>query len=66
MSLKKSQGCISGEYIIPYPPGIPLIIPGERINAEVIQQVIDIIDNGGEILGLNDKNYKWIGIIGER
>lgn len=28
---KESQGCISGEYIIPYPPGIPLVVPGEKL-----------------------------------
>ena len=60
---KKSQGFVSGEYIIPYPPGVPLIIPGEKINAEIILQVVDVIDNGGEILGLNDSNCKWIEII---
>ncbi len=61
--LKKSQGFISGEYVIPYPPGIPLIIPGEKINTEIILQVMDVIDNGGEVLGLNDSSCKWIEII---
>jgi arginine/lysine/ornithine decarboxylase len=27
---------VSAEQITPYPPGIPAIIPGERITAEVI------------------------------
>lgn len=59
---QKSQDLISGEYVIPYPPGIPLIIPGEKINAEIIQQVIDIINNGGEVLGLKDNSCKWIEV----
>ncbi|HZJ77126.1 MAG TPA: aminotransferase class I/II-fold pyridoxal phosphate-dependent enzyme, partial [Oscillospiraceae bacterium] len=60
---EKSEGLISGEYIIPYPPGIPLIIPGEKISTEIIQRVIDIIKNGGEILGLNDSSCKWINVV---
>ncbi len=32
--LLKSLGAISGDIICPYPPGIPLIVPGERINQE--------------------------------
>ncbi|HZX21795.1 MAG TPA: aminotransferase class I/II-fold pyridoxal phosphate-dependent enzyme [Clostridia bacterium] len=60
---EKSQGCISGEYIIPYPPGIPLVVPGERISDEIIQQVMSIIDGGGEILGLCDSSCRWIEAI---
>jgi arginine decarboxylase len=60
---KESQGCISGEYIIPYPPGIPLVVPGEKINDEIIQQVMYIIDDGGEILGLCDEDCEWIKTI---
>ena len=32
--LSKSLGKISGDIICPYPPGIPLIVPGERIDIE--------------------------------
>ena len=60
---EKSQGYVSREYIIPYPPGIPLIMPGERINDEIIQKVIYVINNGGKILGLNDSSCRWIEVI---
>ncbi|GAB6107533.1 aminotransferase class I/II-fold pyridoxal phosphate-dependent enzyme [Fusibacter bizertensis] len=29
-------GCIAAEYIIPYPPGIPILVPGERITKAVV------------------------------
>jgi len=32
----KAAGRISAEQITPYPPGIPVIIPGERITAELL------------------------------
>ena len=32
----KAAGRISAEQITPYPPGIPVIIPGERITAEIL------------------------------
>ena len=32
--LVESFGKISGDIICPYPPGIPLIVPGERIDKE--------------------------------
>ena len=39
--LANSLGKVSGDIICPYPPGIPLIVPGERIN----QERIDWIEN---------------------
>lgn len=59
----KSHGYVSGEYITPYPPGVPLVMPGEKINNGIIQQVIYIINNGGKVLGLNDSIYRWIEVI---
>ena len=35
----QSLNKISGEIICPYPPGIPLIVPGERINKERINWI---------------------------
>jgi len=32
-----SIGEISAEYIIPYPPGIPILVPGERIHKETLK-----------------------------
>jgi arginine decarboxylase len=32
----KAAGRICAEQITPYPPGIPVIIPGERITAELL------------------------------
>ncbi|MFM9072737.1 MAG: lysine decarboxylase, partial [Cyanobium sp.] len=32
--LGESVGGIAAEPLVPYPPGIPLLVPGERIDAE--------------------------------
>ena len=37
--LTESLGKISGDIICPYPPGIPLIVPGERIDKERIEWI---------------------------
>lgn len=33
---EKTEGRVSADYITPYPPGIPLVVPGEIISADVI------------------------------
>lgn len=30
---------ISNQYIIPYPPGVPLVVPGEKINTEMLNKL---------------------------
>lgn len=54
--LNQSIGCISGDYIIPYPPGVPILLPGERITYEIVEYITELIHAGIEIMGLEDKN----------
>lgn len=37
--VNECAGQIAGEYVIPYPPGIPVIVPGERIIKESLQLI---------------------------
>ena len=34
VSLKEAEGCVAAELLCPYPPGIPLLIPGERLDRQ--------------------------------
>lgn len=51
--MEKSQGKISAAYVYVYPPGIPLLIPGEIINQKIIDQ-IKYLDSIGFDLSLDD------------
>jgi lysine decarboxylase len=41
LSLQDSGGRIAAEMICPYPPGIPLLIPGERIGLDRLEWLLD-------------------------
>lgn len=61
VQLKKSIGEISAEFITPYPPGIPILVPGEIITEETTRYIERLISDGVEILGIrSDKNIKII------
>ncbi|MCK9906455.1 hypothetical protein MXD63_41505, partial [Frankia sp. Cpl3] len=34
--LEAAEGTVCAEMVIPYPPGIPLLVPGERIDTEAL------------------------------
>ncbi|QUH25113.1 aminotransferase class I/II-fold pyridoxal phosphate-dependent enzyme [Serpentinicella alkaliphila] len=63
IEVKRSIGHISGEFITPYPPGIPLIIPGEVITEEVVQYLFHGLKTGINIVGLKDKMFEYIEVI---
>ncbi|WP_425446836.1 aminotransferase class I/II-fold pyridoxal phosphate-dependent enzyme [Dethiothermospora halolimnae] len=63
MALNESKGKVSGSFIIPYPPGIPLLSPGELITEEIINYIRTLIDNKVSILGFSDYGEEMIEII---
>jgi len=52
--LLEGAGRICASSIIPYPPGIPFICPGEQLTEEVIQYIKKLRDAGEKVIGIND------------
>ncbi|MCT4606612.1 MAG: aminotransferase class I/II-fold pyridoxal phosphate-dependent enzyme [Marinisporobacter sp.] len=63
IKLEESVGKTSGEYIIPYPPGIPLLCPGEEISKEIIENVKILKESGISIMGMHDNHLEKIKVI---
>ena len=55
LDYNKLEGRISKEYIWVYPPGIPLITPGEEISIETIDKIKEFLQAGIEIRTTNNK-----------
>ena len=58
-----SEGRISGEYIYLYPPGIPLLVPGERISKELLKDILSYQTEGLQLQGLQDMKGQYIKVI---
>ncbi|MDN8740395.1 hypothetical protein Q0M07_14140, partial [Staphylococcus aureus] len=52
MNLNTSYGYIAAEDIVPYPPGIPVILKGENIRKEIVDSLLQWIDRGGRVEGI--------------
>lgn len=63
VKIEEGIGKVSGEYIIPYPPGISLVSPGEIITQEIITYIQQGVKNGMIVNGIKDSNLKYIDII---
>ena len=63
VEFKQSAGKIAGEMITFYPPGIPIIYPGEKISKEIIDYVDLQKNNGGNVIGPEDANLNTIRVV---
>ncbi|MCR5834451.1 MAG: aminotransferase class I/II-fold pyridoxal phosphate-dependent enzyme [Selenomonadaceae bacterium] len=61
--LEKSIGRICAEEITFYPPGIPLIMPGEKISAEVVALIRQEKLSGSRVIGAFDSTLETINVI---
>jgi len=62
---KESVGKISGEMIMAYPPGIPIIIAGERISQDIIDHIEELKEADLHIQGMEDPELETINVIEE-
>ena len=62
---KDSKGRISSEMIVPYPPGIPIVCPGEKITDEVWDYLNDQNKRGRHLHGARDGKLNCINIVKE-
>ena len=60
--LDEAAGRICASSIIPYPPGIPFVCPGEEITEEMIDYVKALRDGGEKVIGLTDKSEVIVGV----
>lgn len=58
--LKNAQGRVSLEYIWAYPPGMPLIVPGEVISDKLINQINILISNNIQINSTKNSMPEYI------
>jgi lysine decarboxylase len=63
--LEASIGRISCESIAGYPPGIPALLPGERITAETAAYLRDLVTSGARLHGAADPTIATIHVLAQ-
>lgn len=63
LPLKDSRGRISGEFLLAYPPGIPVLCPGEIITEEIINYIQKLKDTGLYVQGTEDSEVNFIKVV---
>lgn len=63
--IEQAEGRVSAEFAYIYPPGIPILVPGEYIGGEILDVIRLYQENGLEIQGISDMEGRKISVIKE-
>ncbi|MGN0466946.1 MAG: aminotransferase class I/II-fold pyridoxal phosphate-dependent enzyme [Lachnospiraceae bacterium] len=63
--IRETNGKICTEFVMCYPPGIPILAPGERITQEIIDYILYAKKKGCSITGPEDEKIERLNVIKE-
>ena len=66
LAIKDAKDCICGEFVMCYPPGIPILAPGERITQDILDYIEYARIKGCSLTGPEDPEIKNINILEEK
>ena len=63
--VREAVGRIAAESLAAYPPGIPNVLPGERLTAETLDYIQQALDHGGSLRGASDRALRTLRVVVE-
>ena len=63
--IRETNGRICTEFVMCYPPGIPILAPGERITQEIIDYILYAKQKGCSLTGPEDEKVERLNVIKE-
>jgi arginine decarboxylase len=63
VAVDDAPGRVSAESIAGYPPGIPALLPGERITSELVAYLRELRDAGARLHGASDPSFETICVL---
>lgn len=61
--LRESKGCVCSEFVMCYPPGIPILAPGERITDDILRYIAFAKEKGCSLTGCRDMNVECLQVV---
>lgn len=63
LPIKETAGRICGEFVMCYPPGIPILAPGEIITKEIIEYIVYAKEKGCSMQGTEDSDVEKLNVL---
>jgi lysine decarboxylase len=62
---EQAEGRIAAESLAAYPPGVPNVLPGERLTAPTLSYIADSLAHGGLVRGASDRSLRTVRVVEE-
>ena len=63
--VREAVGRVAAESLAAYPPGIPNVLPGERLTVETLAYIQQALDHGGSLRGASDRELRTLRVVAE-
>ena len=63
LPIRETEGCVCSEFVMCYPPGIPILAPGEKITKEILDYIDYAKNKGCSMTGPEDPNIEYLNIL---
>lgn len=63
LPIEESEGKISTEFVMCYPPGIPILAPGEMITNDILEYIKYAKEKGCQLTGTKDEKIEFISVV---
>ncbi len=61
--IRKAKGRTCGEFVMCYPPGIPILAPGEMITKDIIKYILYAKEKGCSLQGMQDPEVETLNVL---
>jgi arginine decarboxylase len=65
IAVDDAVGRVSCESIASYPPGVPALLPGEKISPQTVSYLRELAASGARLHGASDPDFKTINVLAE-
>ena len=66
LPIQEAEGRICSEFVMCYPPGIPILAPGEEITDEIIEYILYAKEKGCSMTGPEDERIEKLNVVTDR
>ena len=63
LPLRETEGMVCSEFVMCYPPGIPILAPGERITAQILDYIEYAKAKGCNLTGPEDLHTEYLNVL---
>jgi arginine decarboxylase len=65
VAAEQAVGRIAAESLATYPPGVPNVLPGERLTAQTLAYIQQTLEQGGSVRGASDRRLRTVRVVVE-